>query len=144
MNKKTRDLLILHEGLKLKPYKCTAGKLTIGVGRNLDDVGISYDEAMIFLDNDIKSAMKFLLGTKWFPVMNDARQTVLIDMVFNLGVSRFLGFKKFRECLEKGDYVQASIEMMDSAWADQVGDGPGGKMDRAERLSMMMKTGLYL
>lgn len=144
MNKKTRDLLILHEGLKFKPYHCTAGKLTIGVGRNLDDVGISFDESMILLDNDIAKAMKFLLGQKWFTLLSDPRKTVVIDMVFNMGPGRFQGFKKFIECLNKGDFTQASIEMMDSAWADQVGDGPGGKMDRAERLSMMMKSGIYL
>ncbi len=34
--------LVRHEGLKLKPYRCTAGKLTIGIGRNLDNCGISH------------------------------------------------------------------------------------------------------
>ena len=137
MNKKTRDLLILHEGLRLKPYRCTKKKLTIGVGRNLDDVGISFDEAMFLLDSDIARVMKFVLGTKWFPLLNEARKTVIIDMIFNLGVGGFLEFKKFRALLENGDYEQASVEMMDSAWSKQVGE-------RAERLSKMMKTGLYL
>ena len=52
--KRLKDMLIRHEGLKLKPYLCTAGKLTIGVGRNIQDRGITYQEAMMLLENDIR------------------------------------------------------------------------------------------
>lgn len=137
MNKRLRDLIILHEALKLKPYRCTKGKLTIGVGRNLDDFGISYDEAMTLLENDVIKVMGFLSKFRWFTLMNEARQSAMIDFVFNLGPGKFLEFKKTIALLESGDYVSASKEMMDSEWAKEV-------KGRADHITTMMRTGLYL
>lgn len=86
---RVKEQLIRHEGLRFKPYRCTAGKLTIGVGRNLDDCGISKPEAMVLLDNDILSCEAELL--EHLPVvytgLNDTRKAVLVNMCFNLGIS---------------------------------------------------------
>jgi lysozyme len=132
-----KGLLIKHEGLKLKPYYDTVGKLTIGVGRNLDDVGISEHEAMVMLENDIGIAeSKADQVFPWFRKLNPARKDVIISMIFNLGLSGFINFKKMIKSLEQLDYNQASIEMIDSLWAKQVGN-------RAVELSNMMKTGFY-
>jgi len=82
---KLTEQLTRHEGLRLKPYADTVGKLTIGVGRNLDDVGITEDEALMMLENDIKIARDELLSH--FPAFNslhDARLDCLINMVFNM------------------------------------------------------------
>ena len=49
------EMLKRHEGLKVFPYHCSQNKLTIGIGRNLDDKGISKDEAYYLLYNDIKN-----------------------------------------------------------------------------------------
>ncbi len=128
--------LILHEGLKLKPYKDSVGKLTIGVGRNLDDKGITNNEAMMLLDNDIDDAYedaKSLIAS--FNDIGDVRQRVLVDMSYNLGRSRLKGFKKMLAAVESGMFTTASREMLDSRWANQVGS-------RAERLAKMMKDGL--
>ena len=93
------DQLILHEGLRLKPYRCTAGKLTIGVGRNLEDKGISHDEAMILLRNDIAEVTAQLEQFDWFRALGPVRRKVLIDMCFNLGMAGLLGFQKMIEAL---------------------------------------------
>src|SRR5713101_3726055 len=82
-------LLVKHEGLSLKPYRCPAGKLTIGVGRNLDDRGISEDEAAMLLDNDIRFVWKELSRVlPGFTLLDETRQNVLMDMCFNLGTAR--------------------------------------------------------
>jgi lysozyme len=127
------DQLILHEGLRLKPYRCTEGKLTIGVGRNLDDRGINKAEALYMLDTDI-NLVKGALGYQWYHDMDPVRKKVIIDMVFNLGLNGFLQFQKMIKALQTGDYLTASKEMLDSKWANQVGS-------RAVRLSKMLMTG---
>lgn len=117
-----KDQLILHEGLELKPYQCTADKTTIGVGRNIQEVGITEDEARYLLDNDILRVCGELDDTvHWWRDLSDARQRVLIDMVFNLGITRFLKFKKTIEAIKLGQYDIAADEMLDSAWSRQVG-----------------------
>ncbi len=128
------DQLILHEGLKLKPYRCTAGKLTIGVGRNLEDKGISRDEALMMLKNDVEEVEKALSTYTWFKSLDEIRQKVLIDMAYNLGVGGLMQFKRMIASIEKGDYKSATSEMMNSKWAKQVGK-------RSDRLATMMRTG---
>lgn len=117
-----KDQLILHEGLKLKPYKCTAGKLTIGVGRNIEDIGITEDEARALLDNDIlRVAQELDNGLPWWRDLSDVRQRVLLDMAFNLGTPTLMKFKNTLGLIEAGDFVGASEEMLRSRWAEQVG-----------------------
>ena len=127
-----KELLTLHEGLELKAYKCTAGKITIGVGRNVEELGITHDEAMYLLSNDIKRVVDELLANvDCYNELSDVRKSVLVDMCFNLGISRFLQFKNFLAAVERGDWGVAAAEMLDSRWANQVGQ-------RAIRLSNMM------
>lgn len=127
--------LLKHEGLRLKPYKDTVGKLTIGIGRNLDDVGISEEEAFYLLENDIKKVVDQVTKRfKWFQDLNDVRQDVILNMVFNLGIKKFSEFKMTIYFLEEKQYDQAAIEMIESSWATQVGQ-------RAKELSKMMLTG---
>ncbi|OGO93545.1 MAG: hypothetical protein A3F10_05840 [Coxiella sp. RIFCSPHIGHO2_12_FULL_42_15] len=114
-------LLIQHEGLRLKPYRDTMGKLTIGVGRNLDDVGISYDEALQLLDNDINNVIQQLNTLPTFAKLNSARQMALANMTFNLGFHGILKFKNLWAALETGNYVEAAKEVLNSKWAGQVG-----------------------
>lgn len=130
----TRQLR-LHEGERLKPYRCTAGKLTIGVGRNLEDRGITREEAAYLLANDIAAEERELLrALPWVAKLDEVRARVLLDMSFNLGLVGLLGFKNTLETIERGDYQRAAAMMLDSRWARQVGQ-------RAERLSRMMATG---
>jgi lysozyme len=130
-----RSMLVLHEGLRLKPYKCTAGKLTIGVGRNLDDNGITQAEAFHLLENDIIAVEDDLDRTwPWWRQMTDARQQVLADMAFNLGITRLGGFVNTLAAMKRGDYEAAADGMLASLWASQVGR-------RAQRLAKMMREG---
>ncbi len=115
--------LKVDEGQVLTLYKCSAGKNTIGVGRNLDDRGITADEASYLLSNDIDICIDELEAVfPWFSTLSDARQRVVINMCFNLGLTRLLGFKKFLAAMETGDWETAGVEMLDSNWSKQVGD----------------------
>jgi len=127
--------LVKHEGLRLKVYKCTANKLTIGIGRNLEDNGITEQEAMLMLDNDIEKIYSDLNRRfSWFNIMTPNRQEVVINMVFNLGIGGFLKFKNTIHFLASSQYEQAAIEMLESKWASQVGR-------RAKELSKIMMDG---
>ncbi len=133
-----KEQLIRHEGLRLKPYRCTAGKLTIGVGHNLDDVGISKEEAMILLDNDIQRAKDSLFAAlPWVKALAEVRQAVLINMTFNLGITGLLGFKNTLRTIEGRDFKAAADGMRKSKWAEQV-------KGRAEELARQMETGEYV
>lgn len=132
------DQLIDHEGLELKPYRCTAEKLTIGVGRNIEDRGITEDEARYLLKNDIKIVEDELLEKKAVVAGLDAvRQRVLVDMGFNLGIPTLLKFQNMWAAIEEEDFETAAEEAMDSRWAKQVGR-------RAERLCQAMATGEWV
>ena len=130
-------MLKRHEGLRLKPYHCSAGKLSIGSGRNLDDMGISEVEAMVLLRHDIERCYDELNVFSWFADLDQVRQEALVDMLFNLGLPTFLEFKKTLKFVAEGKYSQAAAEMLNSKWANQVGS-------RAEELAYMVETGTYL
>jgi len=134
MNHTIEEQLELHEGLRLKPYEDTVGKLTIGIGRNLDDKGISKNEAKYMLKNDIEETRKRLMLNGWFRKLDSIRQKVIIDMSFNLGYYGLMSFKKMIKAIKNSDYKKASEEMLNSKWANQVGN-------RADRLAKMMGTG---
>jgi len=155
------EQLIIDEGLRLFPYKCSAGYLTIGVGRNLitnwfsnkeldklkiyDDIpdfiisklkqtGITKDQAIYLLNNDIDSVASQLESSlSWFESTPDIIQDVLINMCFNLGLGTFFTFKNTLRLIKDGKYDEASAEMLKSKWAAQVGS-------RARRLSEKLKS----
>lgn len=115
--------LIRDEGLRLKPYRDTVGKMTIGVGRNLDDMGLTAIEADYLLENDIGRALDELRRTfAWFDGLDAPQQRALANMAFNMGLPRLLGFRRMLEALKTGNYKQAALEARDSRWATQVGD----------------------
>lgn len=127
--------LMEDEGLRLKPYRDTVGKLTIGIGRNLDDVGISKDEAIQMLRNDIQSVqIQLSQRLPFWSKLNQVRQDALTNMAFNLGVPKFMNFKNTISYLAKGDYKSASVECLNSTWHKQVGD-------RAERIAKEIEFG---
>lgn len=132
---RVRKQLMIDEGLRLKPYRDSVGKLTIGIGRNLDDVGISALEAYDLLDHDIDRAIIQLVGRfPWFNDLNEARQAVMVNWCFNIGIESLSGFRNTLAALRAGDFVAASKGMLASKWARQVGP-------RATRLARIMLTG---
>jgi lysozyme len=127
--------LVRDEDLRQKPYRCTAGKLTIGIGRNLDDVGISVDEAYFLARNDVaKVVVQLDHELPWWKDLDETRQRVLANMAFNLGINGLLGFKNTLANIQAGRYLEAAQGMLASKWAKQVGP-------RAERLALMMRDG---
>jgi lysozyme len=119
-----QEMLIIDEGLRLKAYECTAGKVTIGVGRNLDDKGISREEAMMMLDSDIKEFQAALANDsdvgEIFQSLDDVRKQALINMAFNMGLGSLKGFKNMWRALRIKDFKEAAIQAKDSRWYHQV------------------------
>lgn len=114
-------LIKKHEGLKLKPYKCTSGKLTIGYGRNLENRGLTEKECVYLLHNDLVYLNETLpKKISFWDSLSDIRKAVLIDMAYNLGVNGLLNFKKMLLALSLEEYEKASQEMLKSQWALQV------------------------
>lgn len=137
MTEQLKAMLIRQEGLKLKPYRDSVGKLTIGVGRNLEDVGINEQESMLMLDNDIARSVTDAHTFQWFHTLDSVRQDVLVDMIFNIGLQRVHGFVKMLAALADGNWEIAANELLDSKYAHQVGN-------RALELAKMIRTGAYV
>jgi len=132
---KIKEQLILHEGIRLFPYIDTVGKLTIGVGRNLTNVGISRAEAEMFLESDINGCIEQLdKNLPWWKNLSEVRQHVLINMCFNLGIAGLLKFTRTLNAIQWDQFDDAARFMLESKWAKQVGE-------RAITLANMMKTG---
>ena len=137
---KLTDQLIRHAGMKLQLYKCPANKWTIGVGRNLEDRGVTEEEARFLLSNDISISVDELQRTfNWFHLLDDTRQRAIVDLHFNLGLNRLKTFKKTIGLIEEAiegrvEWSQVSSELLDSKWSTQVGQ-------RAEQIADMMRLG---
>ena len=130
--------LTRHEGIRLKPYHDSVGKLTLGIGRNIEDIGISEEEALILLRNDILRVSKDLTDhIEWWSSLDEPRRLVLMNMAFNIGITRLLLFHKMLTALQSGDYQKAANEMKDSEWYRQIGS-------RALELENQMRTGTLL
>ena len=130
-----KETIMQDEGLRLMPYRCSEGKLTIGYGRNIEDRGITSDEAEYLLENDIRKAENCASGlVRSFWRLSDNQKIALVSMVFQMGYNGVSKFKKTIKAINDQDYEKASIEMLDSKWARQT-------PNRAKRLSKMMKEG---
>lgn len=131
---KLKALLLQHEKYVQFPYTDTTGHLTIGIGRNLSDRGISQSEALYLLDEDVAyftHKLNYYLIS--FNYLSENRKIALIDMCFNLGIQGLLNFKEMISALDVHDYVRAADEMLNSKWAKQVGE-------RAVKLASIMRT----
>jgi lysozyme len=122
------------EGRKSKLYSDTMGVPTIGCGRNLRDVGLSDDEIDYLRNNDCARARDEAAKFYWFPILDPVRQLVVLSMLYQLGLSRFLTFERMIIALKERDYTGAAREMRDSQWAKQT-------PNRVQKLSGWMETG---
>lgn len=143
MNKmdKLIEQLKRHEGVETHAYKCSSGKLTIGVGRNIDPeggIGLAMEEIEYLLSNDILRCIKELSAEyPWFGQLDETRQEAIINIFLNLGATRFRLFKRALAAMEEGNYDEASTEFLDSRWAKQVGG-------RALELADIIRSGEYV
>lgn len=145
--------LAFHEGCVLKPYKCPAGKLTIGVGRNLEDnpltpeekkacgdlsQGITKNAAYMLLRNDVTRCEEELRkNIPFYTKLPVERQYALLDMCFNLGISRLLKFKKMLKAMEEKNFKLAAYECLDSNYARQL-------PNRSKRIAHLIGTGEWV
>ena len=130
------EQLKVHEGFRSKPYKCTADKLTIGYGFNLD-AGIDSQLAEIILTYQASKIINTLSGFDWYDsIDSEPRKDVIVNMAFNIGISGALKFVRMINSIKLNDYHQAASEMLDSKWAKQVGG-------RATELAEQMRSGQY-
>ena len=121
------------EDLKLEPYLDTTGHLTIGWGRNLRN-GIRTDEAELMFKNDLDQAIGELHQQPWFPDLPPGVRGALINMNFNLGITKFLEFKEMIAALEKKDFTTAAQAALNSVWAKEV-------HGRATDIAVMIREG---
>ncbi len=112
-----------YEGRRRTVYRCPQGKLTIGVGRNLEDVGLSDEEIRVLLRNDISRIVVEAQREPWWPAVadDDVRARALLDMLFNLGLTRLRGFRKMLAAVQGRDWETAARELEDSQYFWQVG-----------------------
>ena len=135
---KLSDQLRIHEGVRSHVYLCTAGYETIGVGRNIakSGIGLSDDEIDYLLENDIKRCKQELVSLSWFSDLDPVRQDAIVNLCFNLGLTRLMGFQNAMGAMAVGDYEKAADEFLDSRWAKQVGQ-------RSLDVAHMIRTGEY-
>lgn len=123
-----------NEGYRQYMYKDTEGIWTIGIGFNLEE-GFTLYECQLILEHRIQKLIGQLqLRVPAFRGLNYARQVVLIDMAYNLGMEGLLKFKKMLNAIEKNDWEEAAEELLDSKYATQVGR-------RATRNAQILRTG---
>lgn len=141
MTETLQEMLIRHEGLRLFPYRCPQGYLTIGVGRNLEGKGISEDEARELLVHDINECredVREIIGyhpTNPYTAPKDwERYKALTDMRFQLGASGFRSFRNMIQCIKAGHWQEAADEALDSLWAQQT-------PERAREIAEMIRNG---
>lgn len=127
--------LTVDEGKRNKMYFDSKNIPTIGIGHNLRDRPISDRAIRVIFEDDVATAAddaRHLFPT--FDTLSEARQAVLVNMSFNLGLTRLAAFSKLRAAVSAGDFAGAAAEMLNSSWAAQVGA-------RAQRLSKAMQEG---
>jgi len=121
------------EDLKLETYIDTTGHLTIGWGHNLAN-GITKEMAEFIFQCDLKQTVFDLQKCAWYIIQPENIKNALINMNFNLGITKLLQFKKMIQALYDKNYTVASMEALDSIWAKQVGQ-------RAKDIALMIKQG---
>jgi lysozyme len=121
-------------GEKLKLYTDTKNKVTIGIGHNIQDKGITVATSRFMCSEDIDEAENELNRCiSWWKSKPDNVKLVLLNMMFNMGANKLMGFVKTLQLIKEDKFKEASVEMLNSAWANQVGK-------RAVRLSNMLKS----
>ena len=133
-----KEQLIRDEGgFQRTPYRDSGGKLTIGYGRNLDDVGISRGEADLLLNNDLAPAIEAVAAFSWIGTVDEIRRAALVNLCFNVGAAGLQTFTKMLAACARGDWGTAAAELLDSRYHQQVGA-------RAERLAQQLVIGEWI
>lgn len=130
--------LMRHEGFSGHPYRCTAGKLTVGYGRNLEGKGLSRPEGAYLLENDVTDGIaEALQAFPWLAKVDEVRSAVIVECAIALGLPVYLGFKKHIAACAVGDWDTAAAELLDSKLPEPDQWGP----IRSYRLAEQLRTG---
>lgn len=131
------------EGVRYVVYKDTKGIDTTGVGHNLEAKPLPDGWAYPLNDTQVNSLLADDLedvfhdldrNLPWWTDLNDVRQRALANFVFQLGITKALGFTQSLPLIRQGKYVDAANNMLLSAWAKQV-------PNRAKRVTDMIRNG---
>lgn len=133
---KTRNRIREHEGFRNKPYRCSEGFLSIGIGRNLDANGLSDNEVEYLFSGDFAAATQLAATLSCWSALDEVRRGVLVEMVFQMGLNGVKGFKNTLKAVAAKDWPKVHAGMLASRWARQT---PG----RAKRLAQVMLTGQF-
>ena len=142
MNKMDRliEQLKRHEGVSAYVYTDINNLEHIGVGRNISKtgIGLTMEEIEYLLSNDILRCIKEITAEySWFGSLDEIRQEAIINIFFNLGATKYRGFKKANAAMSVHDYNLAATEFLDSRWAKQV-------KGRSLELTDIIRTGVYV
>lgn len=132
--------IIKHEGVSEYVYQDTLGHFTVGIGRSLDkrdSNGLSPDEMLYLLRNDIKKCKSSLQNYSWYTIQDNVRKDALVELCFNMGLPRLLKFNNTLKYLQTKNYEEASRHLLMSKWAKQVGP------TRSKNISEQIRTGRY-
>jgi len=126
--------LIRHEGYHKHPYRCSAGYLHIGIGRNLEGKGLSEKEVNFLLINDIRDCyndLSKIFGKDFLDEINHERLKALMDLRFQLGPGGFRSFQKMIGAVKKKNWEKGSKELLSSQYARN-------QTERAKELAEML------
>ncbi len=131
-----RAQLILHEDYRDRPYVDTVGQITVGIGHNISAQAIAPDIIERWYTEDVAEALKTCHALyPDFDVYDEVRQRVLLDLAFNLGITKLRKFYATNAAIRRGQWDLAAIHLQDSHWFSQV-------KTRGPRLVRMLRTGV--
>ena len=132
------ETLKRHEGVRYYVYRDHLGYETIGVGRCINRAvgfGLSPDEVEYLLINDVQRCIEELDGAfEWFKDLDEVRREAMINLCFNLGLTKLRKFVNALEAMKQRNYNKAATEFLNSKWANQVGE-------RSREVAQMIRTG---
>lgn len=132
------ETLKRHEGVRYYVYRDHLGYETIGVGRCINravGLGLSPDEVEYLLINDVQRCIEELDGAfEWFKNLDEVRREAMINLCFNLGLTKLRKFVNALEAMKQRNYNKAATEFLNSKWANQVGE-------RSREVAQMIRTG---
>lgn len=101
--------LKVEEGFRAKPYRDTRGFLTVGYGCNLD-AGLTEHAATGLLMAQADEMHLALCAYHWYEALDEARQSVCLDIAFNSGLHGLIGFHNMIDALGRKDWAAAAHE----------------------------------
>ena len=148
------ESLTRHEGRVNKLYLDSKGNLTGGIGHYFRVGSVLPEEVIdIHFKADIAIAISGFnkIDVNLRKKLNADRRWVIVEMIFNMGLRGVLGFRQMWICIGNENWEGAADNMLwkfhpdgsktPTPWSTDVGDGPGGRFDRAEELTGIMRKG---